>query len=491
MIKTREELGFFITEQEIALALRGQEARRIKFLERRKIANDELLPIVDKKLGETFSGETYQDAKPYIDVSANVFKRVISEISTVYNREPSREISPKLAQKQYEAIIGVKGFDINSKFQKANYLLNGLNDLIFQVVVDEDYIDLGVLTPDRVIVFRNPKIPHLAEALMIEDSFVDDKGATITQWFFWSPVRHFVVRGAGKSDKVQIIGVVDNPEMKNPYAEINQLTGEFYPFVFCHSSAREENFFDENSGNDLVSATKSVCLQKTFKNMMIPMQFKQIAVQLPTDEGRSLKNNQLKSPLHVFQSNGEMTVLDWQSNIEELGRVIEQNIYEIATAYGVSPENFKLSSTATSGFARRVAKERLNEIREGQKKIWRTIEQDVFNAIRATTNLYPQFQAIPYNAKFNVDYYDMQIFEDPLIEMQLFEKKIELGLMSLVDVVKALNPDIESDARAEEILRKNIEARNRVRDRFGFSDLTMKGAEDGDRRKAIESRIEA
>lgn len=493
MIKTREQLGFFITEKEIAEKIKMSEDRRMKFAERRMIANDSLKEPLSKKLSSIFSLDTYNDSVPYLDLSTNLMKKLMSEISTVYTIEPTREVTPRSAQKQYEAISGVEeGFDINSKMQRANYLLNCLNDLVFQAVAVDGELDFAVLTPDRLIVWEHPSLPHVAEALMIEDSYWDEFGNKQTQWLFWSPVRHFIVRGDAKAGTIRKESVNDNPELLNPYSEINSAEGKFYPFVFAHNSAREESFFDENSGNDLVEATKMVGIHKTFRNMMIPMQFKQIAVQMPMDEGKVLKNNQLKSPLHVFQSNGEMTVLDWQSNIEALGREIQNYMFEIASAYGVSPDNFKLTGDVQSGFALKISKARLLELREQQKKIWRKVEQDIFELTKKTVNLYPEFDNMAEQAKFNIDFGEIEVAEDPSIELDVFQRKIELGVMSLVDVAMKYNPDLKTEDQAIEFLKKNNDLKRKIGDRFGLTNLSLNGGNNGrqeGREQAVQRRI--
>jgi hypothetical protein len=493
MIKTREQMGFFITDKEIANKIMQSQDRRIAFAERRMIAIDKLKEPLSKKLSNIFSIETYTDALPYLDLSSNLMKKLMGEVSTVYTQEPTREVSPKGSEKLYNEITGIEGFDINGKFQKCNYLLNCLNDLVFQAITVDGEFDLAVITPDRLVVWEHPSLPHVAEALMIEDSYYDEKGQKQTQWLFWSPVRHFIVRGEAKGGRMQILNVNENPEMINPYAEINNAKGTFYPFVFAHNSTREESFFDENSGNDLVEATKMVGIHKTFRNMMIPMQFKQIAVKMPMEEGKSLKNNQLKSPLHVFQSNGDMTVLDWQSNIEALGREIQNYMFEIASAYGVSQDQFKLTASPQSGFALKISKERLLELREMQNKIWRKIENDVFELAKETTNLYPDFKGIAPAAKFSIDFAEYEVAEDPIVELDVFQRKIELGVISLIDVVKKYNPDIDSDEKAMEFLKKNNEIKRKIGDRFGLSNLTLKGGNDDNsgetRSQAIQRRI--
>lgn len=475
----REELpATEITKKEIESKINNDVNRRINFLNRKKIMHDNLHGIIDNQLRLMFSEESYQDMKQYIDVSSNLARRVLKEISSVYSESPQRVVSPKANDKRYQEITGSEmGFDINQKMSRANFLLNGLNDLIFQAAQVGDVIDFHTYTPDMVTVFENPDNPTVLDAILIEDFYYDDKGEKQEQWIFWSPTRHFVI------DKdMEIRHVVGNEEMVSPFRDINIVTGKFYPFLDVHNSSRENCFWDTTTGTDLFEGTKLIALQNTFRNFMIPMQFKQIAVQVTgVDENRKItKSNQIKSPLHVFESNGQISVLDWQSNILQLGESIQNTMFGVAGNYGISQENFKLTTQAQSGFARMVAKERLNELREEQKKVWRNAESGVFDLVRAVNNLYG-VKPISDSAKFSVDFADASNPQDPLEEIQVIKQRLELGVINLLQVIKQSNPDIETDEEAEEFLKKNIEIRNSLKAKYNldFTFLDNKGDSNG------------
>jgi len=470
----REELpASEINIKEIAARITNDSQRRATFLERKKIMRDEMRSIIDRQLYLMFSEESYSDMRNYIDVSNNVARRVLREISTVYKSPPDRTVIPKAGEKRYGEITDSNtGFNINGKMLKSNYLLNGLNDLIIQIAVLGDFIDYHIYTPDMVTVFENPDNPSELDALLIEDYFIDDKGNKVTQYIFWSPTRHFIV------DKdYNIRNITGNEEMVNPFRDINIKTGMFYPFVNYHNTERENSFWDEHSGTDLFEGTKLIAIQNTFRNLMIPMQFKQLAVKVNTvDDGKSMKSNQVKSPLHILTANGDISVLDWQSNITQLGESIQNTLFGIAGNYGISQENFKLTAQAQSGFARMIAKERLTELREEQVEIWRDIETEVFDCVREVNNLYG-FKGIVDTAKFSIDFAEIKNFEDPLIELNIIKQKLELGLINLYDIVKKENPDIKTDEEADEFIRENIELRNSLKSRFGFDFSSITGGQ--------------
>lgn len=476
----REEIpSSEIKQKEIELHIMRDLPRRVSFLQRKNIMQDNLLGIVNSQLRMMFSEESYQDMKNYIDVSNNLAKRVLKEISAVYKDSPQRTVKPVTSGGRYSELSNCEtGFDINQKLSRANYLLNGLNDIVFQVGYIGDFLELHTYTPDMITVINNPDNPGVMDAILIEDYYFDDQGKRISQWVFWSPTRHFIV-----DKNYQIRSVAGNDEMLNPFRDINIATGLFYPFLDVHASTRENSFWDCHTGNDLFEGTKIIALQNTFRNFMVPMQFKQIAVQVTgvSDGLKPTKSNQIKSPLHVFESNGQIQVLDWQSNIIQLGESIQNSMFGIAGNYGISQENFKLSYQAASGFARVVAKERLNELRMEQVKVWRNVETQIFDLVRMVNNFYGQ-APISETAEFKIDFAESGTLQDPKDELEILKTKLDMGILSMLDVVKQFNPDIETDAEAEEYLKKNIQIRNALKSRYNLDSSflnTNQGVQNG------------
>jgi len=454
--------AFQLTEAEIKAKIEQDIPRRAEMLKRRKVLMDNWKQDFQTHLARMFHPETYTDMLGYVDVSNNLAKRVTNELSLVYKESIERTITPKASNKRYQEITG--SLNLDKKMARANFLMNGLNDLIIMTVVLGNRLDLQLLTPDKVTVFENEDDPAQIDALVIEDKYMNHRGEEETRFFFWSPTRHFIL-----DNKYRILRVPGNEALENPYASLNVVGDEvnFFPFTFAHKSDRENSFWDNYSGNDLFEGNTLVALFNTFKAMMIPMQFKQLAVQKPLDDNQTPKNNQLKNPQHIFQSNGQIQVLDWQSQLAQLDEAIDKKIFQIAGNYGISAENFKLSAVATSGFARMISKERLLEIRREQVKTYRDLEHDLFTCIRAANNLFELGQPIQETATMKIDFPEPTFALSPEEELNALEKQIELGVTNILEYIRSKNPDIETDAEAEEYLNKNIEIRDRVNSRFG------------------------
>lgn len=456
---------FEFSESEIERAVTFDFTRRATFRERFNILSDNLKQCVDDKLRFMFTPESYDDMKHYIDVSSNLMRRVMRELSVVYKDEPDRTVTPQGSQKVYEQII--QGLKLDQKLSRANYLLNGMNDLFIQVANVNGRVDLHILRPDMVTVLQNSDDPTKIDALVIEESWIDEKGEIRKQYIFWSPTRHFILDEGFKTR-----AIVGNEGLISPYRDINIATGSFYPFVTVHGSDREFEFWDQTTGMDLQEGTKMIAIKNTFLFFMFPMQFKQIALKANFDDGKNVKNNQVKSPLHVFASNAEIQTLDWQSSLQQLTSEIESKVFAIAGNYGISSENFKLTASETSGFARLVAKERMNEMRKEQIKIWRDVEERIFDTVRVVSNLYSLNKPIADNAKISIDYKEPQVLNDPLAELDVLQRKIDMGITNIYDIVKQENPDIKTDEEADAFIQKNISIRNRAKSRFGLGAIS-------------------
>ena len=455
--------GFEITDAEIKAKIQSDLPRRVAMLERYKILTDDWRGVMEKHLSSIFAPDSYESMRPYLDVSNNLAKRICRELAVTYKDEPTRTVDPDNHQDQYQEIL--RGCRFNQKMAQVNYYLNGLNDLIQMTAIFGSSIDKNILFPHEVIVFENTDNPTIIDALAIEDCYVDSNGKERRQYYFWSPTRHFVL-----SEEFEKMLVSGNDDGLNPYIALNTQNPDkpnFFPFVSLHASERLNRYWDSTTGNDLFEATKKIAMLNTFLDMMFPMQFKQLALQANLDPGTPApKNNQLKDPLRVYTASGEIQVLDWQSNLTQLTEAVEKKLYQVAGNYGISQENFRLSSAAVSGFARMIAKERLLEIRDEQVKVYRDIEEMEFEATVAANNLYnigPQF---PDTAQVSIDYVEPRQINDPMQELLVIEKKIEMGLTNPLEIVKRENPDLKTDEEAEAYLQKNIETRNRLQQRF-------------------------
>lgn len=475
---------YIYTDEEILAAVQDKEevARKATMYKRKQILCDNLRDIVDSELRAMFVDVSYQQLRKYIDISQNLYLRTMKEISLVYQREPERQLEDgdTLQQERLDAIVQEQKLDL--ALSRANFLLNGLSDLVLQPMAIGKSMSIAMFTPDQVTILGNKIDPSIPEALVFEEK-VYRSGAPQSVYTFWSPTRHFKLipdpANEGRYMRLQM-----NQKDLNPYWQENLSEGAFFPFVFAHASYRDYSFWDTHTNRSLFEATVLVALQNTFKNFMIPQQFKQLAVKLNTQGSERWINDQVSNPLHIFQTNGEMVVLDWQSAIDKLDQVIQNKVAQAANDYGISAEQMKLQTSAQSGFSRLVAKERIYELRDEQIKFWRIYERDIYDANRAANNLYlttdfvnqrpSGIVELPVDVTFTVDFAEPKVLTDPMEDLNVKQKKIDMGLLSPVDLIMAENPDIDSREKALVVFKQNIQDRELIEGQGGLRTPSLK-----------------
>lgn len=463
--------GFEYSDAEITKALghKNESQRKITALQKKHVLNDRLKYVLDSCLNGMFVQVSYLQIRKYLDASCNLLRRVNKEISLVYQREPERKLDNQTAQDRYDEIIQETHMDLC--LSRANFLLNGLNDLVLYPIVMQNSFAIGMLTPDQVTVLCNESDPTMVEALIIEEKQTTDDGATNSMFTFWSPTRHFLFK-PDPQRQGSFIKISVNENDENPYKEINLANQSFRPFTFCHSSYRDNCFWDVDTNTSLYEGTLLVGIQNTFKNFMIPQQFKQLAVKMATKGEGAWINDQVSNPLHIFQTNGDMTVLDWQSAIDKLDLVISNKISQVCNDYGISAEQMKLQISAQSGFSRLVAKERIYELRDDQIKYWRIYEKELFESLRDANNLYlltdfttgenTKVVSIPDEAVFSVDFAEPKVLIDPKEDLDVKQIKIDMGILSPIDLIMSENPDIVSREEASAKLKSNLQERDMI-----------------------------
>lgn len=473
--------GFEYSDREIldAVTSKQETARKLASYRRRMVLQDDFKYQVEGRLRELFVDVSYQQIVKYTDVGQNLFQRLVKEISLVYQREPERTVDPKADMERYEEIVQDCKLDL--ALARANFLLNGLNDLVLMVTVMGRSLGISILTPDNVTVMCNSSDPTVVEAVIIEErEYNESQQISESSYIFWSPTRHFTFR-VDKNDSRSIVKFSVNEGDVNPYIERNVAENAFHPFVFAHASYRDNSFWDKRTGNALYETTMLVALQNTFKNFMVPQQFKQLAVKMSNKADGAFINDQVNNPLHIFQTNGDMVVLDWQSAIDKLDLVIQNKAAQVANDYGVSAEQLKLQSSAESGFARLVAKERVYELRDEQIKMWRISEEELYQAFRAANNLYltedfsPEESGLEIekapvmseDGEFSIDFPEPKTLVDPMQDLAVKEKKISMGILSPIDVMMAENPDITTREEAMQKFEQNLKERDMVENTLG------------------------
>jgi len=420
--------------------------RQSKFQLRYEMYNDNYDTQVINKLGQIYSAFAELKLDVQLHTNTNLYKQIINTISNVYSYGVEREMDDD-AKELYAELR------VDKTMTQANRYLNAFNDVIVQVSWDSNKEE-----PKLIV-----RVPHKTE-IEYEDGevkavkyFVKRINDQKEQWAYWSDEEHYYIERSEGEEK--ITPLEDNPEMVNPFGRL--------PFVFMHNGWRDENFFDTYTGDDLVNGTLDLSIHRTFLNHIIKSQsFKQLVGKGDRIDGL---NGQMLDPLSILTLTGdntEISVLDMQSNYDQLHKVILELGNELAVNYGVSPSQFRMTSAVSSGFALQMENIKLDRFIKEQQQDFRVYEKELFNLLVMVGEYYNK----PIKGEFSIDFKEPNYPTDKTTQITRDKDMIDLGLTSPAEILQRENPDLE-DAEALAKVSSNLSARNEMLKKVGTSGM--------------------
>jgi len=408
-----------------------------KFKLRYEMYNDNYREQIIWKLGEIYRAFSQLKLDVQINDNYNIYKQVVNAISNVYSFGVDREFDNDAIGELYNKLR------INKTMAQANRYLNAFNDLLIQVSWDDKKQQPKIML----------RLPHNTEVEWEQNEvksvkyFVEMTDDNEELWAYWSDEEHYYVLRGKEADKK--IAIEDNEEMVNPFGTL--------PFVFMHNGWRDENFWDMFTGDDLTGGTIDMAVHLTFLNHLIKTQsFKQL-VGKGDNVGELL--GQVLDPLSVLTLTGQNTeidVLDLQANYEQLHKVAQDLANNIAVNYGISPSQFRMTGSVSSGFALQMENMKLDRFTVEQQQDFKVYEQELFGMIKMVSDYYGSSLG---DGDMFVDFVEPNYPTSESEQLTIDQTKIDMGLTKTVDIMIKRNPDL-TEEEAKALVAENLNARN-------------------------------
>lgn len=408
-----------------------------KFKLRYDMYNDNYREQVIHKLGQLYRAFSQLKLDVQINDNYNIFKQVVNAISNVYSFGVDREFDNDAIAELYQDLR------INKTMAQANRYMNAFNDLLIQVSWD----DKKEMPKIMLRLPHNTEVEYSQGEVKSVQYFVEMVDKKRERWAYWSDEEHYYIDKESGEDK--IVPVEDNEEMVNPFGTL--------PFVFLHNGWRDESFWDMFTGDDLTGGTIDMAVHLTFLNHIIKTQsFKQL-VGKGDNVGELL--GQVLDPLSILTLTGQNTeidVLDLQSNYDQLHKVAQDLANNIAVNYGISPSQFRMTGSVSSGFALQMENLKLDRFTVEQQQDFKSYEQELFDLIKVVSEVYGKSLG---DGDMFVDFVEPNYPASESEQLSIDQTKIDMGLTKTADILMRENPDLtEEDARVK--VDENINARN-------------------------------
>ena len=437
---------------DIRSTINSNGSRLAKFGKRYQMYNDNYNDQVVSKLGQIYRAFAQLKLDVQINDNNNIYKQVVNAVSNVYSFGVNRTFESEDVQELYNELR------IDKTMAQANKYMNAFNDVLVQVSWDSKKEQPKVML----------RLPHLTEvgyasgevewvAYFVEMTGKDDK---TERWAYWSDTEHYYIDKSSGEDK--IVAVEDNDEMVNPFGVL--------PFVFLHNGWRDESFWDSFTGDDLTGGTIDMAVHLTFLNHIIKTQsFKQL-VGKGDNVGELL--GQVLDPLSILTLTGqntEISVLDLQSNYEQLHTVVQDLASNLAVSYGISPSQFRMTKMPSSGFALQMENLKLDRFTVEQQSDFKIYEKELFALIGQVS----QYYGSDITGDVIIDFGEPS-YPQPEQDLLTYNReRIDLGLTSPYKVLMDDNPDLNTEdakVQVEENLTNRNEMFNKVKTSGSLSD---------------------
>lgn len=463
-------LKSFFNAKENADSMRRKEAEaRLNYLE------DDWKPYLLRKLSEIYNTENAREIRKLADTSNNPSKRIIDELSTIYDEPPTwafGELVTPEQREQWGEILETASHEV--QLPENNRIVNACNESAIWVTLDETRTALSfqVIDPSRIIAWQFPNNPTKPWALMIFMGMVDSTGGK-PYWLYMSadpmdPNRSNFHRR--DLDGREIPGT----RIPNPYRD--DLGLPVLPVEIYHRRAPRGRLWDRTSGNDLFELTLLLgVLESAINHLVRTDSHAQKYVSGKLSSSSSVRAGTLD--VLSFQSHDGSPIAIGQflsqSNWDGLGGITTRKLQNVLNNHGMSLGDFRLEGSPASGFALRVRKERVVEQRRRQIPLFRTHDRNLYRIVQAVWNfeltnsesavdgleLPPRSIAKP-DPKY-APYQQPLTVQERQTEHALTLERIRLGLDNPVDVLMRENPGMSRED-AESRLLENVEITRRV-----------------------------
>ena len=415
--------------------------REDKFKRRYEMYNDNFRQQVIYKLGKIYRAFKLLNLDVQINDNNNLFKHIVNAISNVYSFGVERTFDDEYAQELYTDLR------VDKTMAQANRFMNAFNDVLVQVSWADDKPKIMLRLPHNTEVeYTNGKIDCVKYFIQMLDKETE-------QWAYWSDEEHYYIEKSRGIDK--IVPVEDNDEMVNPFGVL--------PFVVMHNGWRDESFWDMYTGDDMVNGTIDLAVHLTFLNHIIKSQsFKQL-VGKGDNVGELL--GQVLDPLSILTLTGqntEINVLDMQSNYEQLHAVTQEMANNLAVNYGISPTQFRMSGSPSSGFSLKMENIKLDRFTLEQQDDFKVYEKDLFKMLQMVSEYYGK----PINGDISVNFVEPTYPESEKDKIDYARERIDLGLTSPHKILMDDDPDLTPEEAVVEVndnLSKRNEMLNKIR----------------------------
>lgn len=420
------------------------------------VYEDDWADALQDRIRNAFTAENAAELEKVLDTTNNPLKRIVNEISTLYHKPPVWKFAEKSTQDTWRRIQD--GANAPVFFPELNRMVTLLNDVLVYVCPYRDHLTYRLILPQDAYVVPDPNDPARPLEVMFREGNVSSPSQAPV-WHYWS-----------RSGAVAMYEKYDNEgrplakPLAVPYRD--EFGAPAIPIVAYHRKMPTWSFWDSTGGDDLYELTVMVGLWETWINHLLRTDA--IRQKWASGEVVEIPGEQQGGPTAILQfrasGGGPINIGEFSSQADwsGLGNQLTRKLENVLNNYGLATSDFRTSGDPTSGFALRVRKEGLVELREQQIPVYRTWDKALYAITASVWNFeitnpaHPDLDGDPLpppsEAKPDIQYamyQTAQTVEEQAAAFALAKERMSLGLESPITIYLADHPgETEEEARA-------------------------------------------
>lgn len=228
-----------------------------------------------------------------------------------------------------------------------------------------------------------------------------------------------------------------------------------------------KGYYCDGVGDDLFEATLELCIIKTIENSRAKDSgFKQIAV---TGRQEDVPADQVMGgPIPIYLGDeGTASVLDLMPALEKFTQMWKERELSLAAKHGINAAAYKGESSPQSGFAKKLDQDKVLKESKRRRKFFAKAEQDLYTltALELEQNPIKDIGKLDPKAQLETDFAEPTFEEDPQNQASTDALNIKMNVVSIIDILRRDNPDL-SDVELVKLAQKN----KRINDVFMSAD---------------------
>jgi len=419
--------------------IQANQTRKAEALKRLCFYHDDQISYLEERLKNFYSKP--ENMTPLF---INLIRKVVNNLAQVYLQAPTREVTgggvgdEKIFAEIYSSA------SVTTKMKTASRYAKILKTVVLRPVWRKGKMDLDILTPD-ILDVEYGDVPEDLISMMITHYPSSNKHEEIT-YSLWTQDEVKILNYRGST-----ISTEQNPYLILPFVPVwdYQPTSEFWL----------------PGGDDLVVAQEA--LNERLTDLLYVLRQQGFGAAYVKGLTGQTEIHLGPGSVTALPVEGDMGFAKTNAPITEIIEAIEFVLKQVAISNGLSASSLTTDPSEESGISKIISNRELEELRRDDVERFRHYEEQLFSMFRTVWNTHNPGRKLSEKCEISLDFYDPKPQTSMKEQAETWDKLMEMGVISAVDVVMQKNPDLKTrdDAIAfllqlreeEKILNERIE----------------------------------